>query len=100
MRAGDAQQRLCIIEQAYQVGATASQHTAGAESFKHAALPQVVAQHGKEFAGAGFENFGEETLTNEARLLACACDALQVAADLNLGKRRNAGGRHNYRRAV
>ena len=53
---------------------------------KHAAVTEVVAEHGEEFAGAGLEDLGEEALADEAGALAFAADA--YAADLDLGELR------------
>ena len=39
----------------------------GAEGFEHAAVAEVVAEHGEELAGARLKDLGEEALADEAR---------------------------------
>ena len=45
----------------------AGQHDAAHAKLEHAGVAQIVAQHFKQFAGAGLENFSHHALRNQAR---------------------------------
>lgn len=86
---GCAEEGLGNVEEVGELGTAAGEDAAGAEGFENAAFAEVVAEHGEEFTGAGFENFGEEALTDEA---GCGMAAGgKVAADFDFVERGNAG---------
>ncbi len=67
MRAGTRSRLLRVIQQADQVRAAAGQHAARAQRLEHAALAQIVAQHGEEFAGARLQDLRQEALPHQPR---------------------------------
>jgi hypothetical protein len=56
---GNAELALSDIEHAWQHGAAAGEHTAGAESFNNRTLAQAFFDEVNKFAGAGLKDFGE-----------------------------------------